>query len=165
LQSGLRMILVQEQHLEKTSLINFAKKVIRLARPYGAKVFISEHIELARELRADGVHLTSQSLLMLSAKPTDIMVAATCHQAEELKQAEALDLDFVLLSPLKSTLNQPEAEPLGWEVFSDMIRDVTLPVYAFGGITLTDLPVALSYGARGVAFQRGDKAKLEINLA
>jgi len=28
-------------------------------------------------------------------------------------------------------------------------------VYAHGGMTLTDLPVALSFGARGVAFQRG----------
>jgi thiamine monophosphate synthase len=28
-------------------------------------------------------------------------------------------------------------------------------VYALGGMTLPDLPVALSYGARGVALQRG----------
>lgn len=165
LQSGLRMILVQEQNLEKISLINFSKKVIRLARPYGAKVFISEDIELARELRADGVHLTSQSLLNLDAKPTDLMVAATCYQAKELKHAETLDLDFVLLSPLKTTQYNQEAAPLGWQTFSEMIRDVTLPVYALGGMSLTDLPVALSYGARGVAFQRGDKPRLEINLA
>jgi 8-oxo-dGTP diphosphatase len=66
-----------------------------------------------------------------------------------------LGLDFILLSPVKSTLSHPEADPLGWKNFSEMIVDITLPVYALGGMTLTDLPVALTYGARGIAFQRG----------
>ena len=83
------------------------------------------------------------------------MVAASCHNARELLHAEELALDFVLLSPVKSTLSHPEADPLGWQKFSEMIVDITLPVYALGGMTLTDFPVALTYGARGIAFQRG----------
>jgi 8-oxo-dGTP diphosphatase len=99
--------------------------------------------------------LPSQSLLMLKTKPAGLMVAASCHNARELAHAEVLALDFVLLSPVKSTLSHPEADPLGWQIFSQMIIDITLPVYALGGMALTDLPVALTYGARGIAFQRG----------
>ncbi len=152
---GLKMIQVREKHLSKAVFIDFAKKVIELAKLYGAKVFISEDIALARDLGADGVHLPSQPLLMLKTKPMGLMVAASCHNARELLHAEELALDFVLLSPVKSTLSHPEADPLGWQKFSEMIVDITLPVYALGGMTLTDFPVALTYGARGIAFQRG----------
>ena len=155
LKCGLQMIQVREKHLNKALFIEFAEKVIKLAKPYDAKVLMSEDIALARELGADGVHLPSQSLLMLKTKPAGLMVSASCHNARELAHAEALGLDFVLLSPVKSTLSHPEADSLGWQNFSEMIADITLPVYALGGMTLTDLPVALTYGARGVAFQRG----------
>ncbi len=155
LDAGLRMIQVREKHLSKTLFIDFAEKMIQLAKPYGANVFISEDIALARDLGADGVHLPSQSLLMLKTKPAGLMVAASCHNAKELAHAEDLVLDFLLLSPVKSTQSHPEAEPLGWQKFAEMIVDITLPVYALGGMVLTDLPVALTYGARGIAFQRG----------
>lgn len=153
LSDGLKMIQVRETNLNKTLLMSFAKKIIALANPFNAKVLISEDIALARGLAADGVHLPSQSLMMLKTKPSGLMVAASCHNKTELAHAEALEFDFVLLSPVKSTLTHPEAEPFGWQKFSEMIQDITLPVYALGGMTLTDLPVALSYGARGVAFQ------------
>jgi 8-oxo-dGTP diphosphatase len=155
LADGLKMIQVREINLNKSLFMSFAKKVIALAKPFNAKVLISEDISLARELSADGVHLPSQSLLMLKTKPSGLMVAASCNNKTELAHAEALALDFVLLFPVKSMLREPKMEPLGWQKFSEMTQEITLPVYALGGLTLTDLPVALSYGARGVAFQGG----------
>lgn len=152
LQNGLKMIQMREKNLDKAAFVDIAKKVIALAKPYGAKVLINEDIALARALGADGVHLLSDSLLMLKTKPAGLMVAANCHSKKELAHAELLALDFVLFSPVKSTLSHPEADPLGWQQFSEMIATITLPVYAHGGMTLTDLPVALSHGARGVAF-------------
>jgi 8-oxo-dGTP diphosphatase len=71
-----------------------------------------------------------------------------------------LDLDFVVLSPVKSTQSHPEIDALGWQAFADLAKKTTLPVYALGGMTLTDLPIALSYGARGIAYQRGISADM-----
>jgi 8-oxo-dGTP diphosphatase len=151
---GLRMIQVREKQLAKDAFMKFSAQVIALARPYGAKVLISEDIALARELGADGVHLPSQSLLVLKTKPADLMVAASTHNKMELAYAQALGLDFVVLSPVKSTMSHPEAEPLGWQRFAELAENVILPIYALGGMSLSDLPLALSYGARGIAFQR-----------
>ena len=82
------------------------------------------------------------------------MVAASTHSAIELAHAEALDLNFAVLSPVKSTLSHPEADPLGWQKFAALTENSTLPIYALGGMALSDLPLALAHGARGVAFQR-----------
>ncbi|MGB7816123.1 MAG: Nudix family hydrolase [Methylotenera sp.] len=152
---GLKLIQVREKHLSKDAFMKFAAQVITLAKPYGAKVLISEDIGLARELGAHGVHLPSRALLVLKTKPAGLVVAASCHNAMELAHAQKLDLDFVVLSPVKSTLSHPEAEPLGWQKFAEMSENMTLPIYALGGMALSDLPVALSYGARGIAIQRG----------
>jgi 8-oxo-dGTP diphosphatase len=157
---GLKLIQVREKQLTKEQFIAFAQQVIVLAEPYDAKVLISGDIALARDLGAHGVHLPSQSLLALKTKPAGMLVAASTHNKMELLYAQALDVDFVVLSPVKSTLSHPEAEPLGWKKFAELAQNVTLPVYALGGMALNDLPLAQSYGARGVAFQRGLTANL-----
>ena len=154
LQRGLRLIQVREKQLTKDQFITFSRQVIELARAYDAKVLISEDIALARKLGAHGVHLPSQSLLMLKTKPEGLLVAASCHNPIELRHAEHLNLDFVVLSPVKSTLSHLKADPLGWQKFAALTENSTLPIYALGGMALSDLPLALSHGARGVAFQR-----------
>ena len=154
LERGLRLIQVREKQLTKDQFMTFARQVIELARAYEAKVLISEDIGLARDLGADGVHLPSQSLLMLKTKPECLLVAASCHNPIELRHAEHLNLDFVVLSPVKSTLSHPEADPLSWQKFAALTENSALPIYALGGMALSDLPMALSHGARGVAFQR-----------
>jgi 8-oxo-dGTP diphosphatase len=160
LSRGLKLIQVREKQLSKEEFIAFAKQVIALAEPYHAKVLINGDIALARDLGAQGVHLPSQSLLALKNKPTGLLVAASTHNKMELAYAQALDIDFVVLSPVKSTFSHPEAEPLGWKKFAELTQNITLPVYALGGMALNDLPLAQSFGARGVAFQRG----LTINM-
>ena len=155
LNKGLKLVQIREKHLTKDAFISIATQIIALAKPYNATVLISQDIALARELGAHGVHLPSQSLLMLRTKPAGLMVAASCHNAAELTHAELLDLDFVVLSPVKSTQSHPEVDALGWQKFNALAQKTSLPVYALGGMTLSDLPMALSYGARGIAYQRG----------
>lgn len=152
---GLRLVQIREKHLTKDEFVSIATQIIALAKPYNATVLISQDIALARDLGAHGVHLPSQSLLMLRTKPEGLIVTASCHNEAELAHAEMLELDFVVLSPVKSTQSHPEVDALGWQTFADMAQKTTLPVYALGGMTLPDLPVALSYGARGIAYQRG----------
>ena len=155
LNKGLRLVQIREKHLTKEEFVRVSAQIIKLAKPYNATVLISQDIALARDLGAQGVHLPSQDLLMLKTKPAGLMVSASCHSEAELVHAEMLGLDFVVLSPVKSTQSHPEIDALGWKAFADMAQKTTLPVYALGGMTLTDLPIALSYGARGIAYQRG----------
>jgi 8-oxo-dGTP diphosphatase len=70
-------------------------------------------------------------------------------------QAQKLALDFVVLGPVLPTLSHPEAEPLGWEGFARLARDVSLPVYALGGLQPQDKIKAWQSGAHGIAMQRG----------
>ena len=112
---------------------------------------------LSRQLGADGVHLTGPQLMTLPERPDQEYgwCGASCHNVEELDQAEKLGLDFVVLGPVLPTLSHPGIKPLGWQKFAALIRHYPLPVYALGGLKLDDLVVAQELGAHGVAMMRG----------
>ncbi|MDE2389536.1 MAG: Nudix family hydrolase [Betaproteobacteria bacterium] len=157
LQNGLRLLQIREKHMTPDRLRDFIHQVLPLARTYQAKVLINGDTDLARETGADGVHFTSAQLLAMSSRPGPDagLCAASCHNAEELFTAEQLGLDFVVLGPVQTTLSHPGLMPMGWRRFATLIRDYPLPVYALGGLSAEDLPIAQEMGAHGIAMMRG----------
>ena len=152
---GLRMIQVREKQLSAVDLIKFTQQVIALAAPYGAKVLINSDCDTAKSFNLAGLHLSAHHLMSMQKKPEGIICGASCHNAQELAQAQQLDLDYVLLSPVKQTLSHQDAKPLGWQEFSRLITDCRLPVYALGGMHPIALHEARLHGAHGIAMQRG----------
>lgn len=154
LNQGLKLIQVRERQMVPEVLGAFASKVHALAKTHDARVLINADVLLATELGLDGVHLPSQDLMQLKIKPTNMLVAASCHNVDELMHAQALGLDLVTLSPVAQTLSHPDAAVLGWEVFASMVENMTIPIYALGGMGVNDLAQAQTAGARGIAMQR-----------
>lgn len=159
-QQGLKLLQVREKSMNKEQLKQFIDEIIKRTKPYQMKVLVNGDIELAHEVGADGVHLTASQLMDLAARPDVPWCAASCHNIEELYQAEQLGLDFVVLGPVLPTKSHPGTFELGWRKFSSMIREYPLPVYALGGMTQADLPFAVELGAHGIAMLR-DIWKLE----
>lgn len=155
LKQGLKLIQIREKQLARDALYRFAEKVVKLAQPYQARVLLNGNVGLARELGAHGVHLTSTQLMALQAKPEGLLCAASCHNEAELEQAQKLNLDFVVLGPVLPTQSHPGMETLGWERFSELAKNASLPVYALGGLQPQDLKRAWQAGAHGIAMQRG----------
>jgi len=83
------------------------------------------------------------------------LCGASCHSIEELRRAEALGVDFVVLGPVRATPSHPDAVPLGWERFREIAAGAAVPVYALGGIVPSDLEQGMSCGAHGIAMVRG----------
>jgi len=154
LTSGLKLLQIRERNLAPAALLDFSKNVISLAHQYGARVLINGDVELVKTAGADGLHLCSKALASIKTKPENMLVAASCHHAQDLALAAQLQLDFVLLSPVLPTLSHPEAATLGWQAFADLKRDYPLPVYALGGMTPQHLELAWRSGAHGIAMQR-----------
>jgi len=154
LSRGLKMIQVREKQLSAEALLQFARKVIAVAEPYSAKVFINSDLDLAQGLNAAGVHFSSKQLMALQSKPQGLLSGASCHNENELAQAARLGLDYVMLSPVQPTMSHPEASALGWECFAGLIEGYALPVFALGGMQTDDLHLARTHGAHGIALQR-----------
>jgi len=101
----------------------------------------------------DGVHLNSRQLMDLSERPVSpsVWLSASTHNADELHQAKVVGVDFASVSPVKPTTSHPESPPLGWTGFARLAAEVSMPVYALGGMSLADVPQAQRWGGQGVA--------------
>lgn len=153
---GLRLIQVRDKRLPDDDRRRFAEAVVALARRHPpARVLINDDADLARRVRADGVHLSSASLWRVGERPDCERVAASCHSAADLARAATLGVDFVVLGPVLATPSHPGGSGIGWGEFSRLAGDSSLPVYALGGLRPELLEIAWRHGAHGVALMRG----------
>jgi 8-oxo-dGTP diphosphatase len=155
LESGVRLIQVRERSMTADQLAQIARRVVVLARRYGARVLINGNLAVAQRVGADGVHLSAEQLMRLGAPPAIGFWAASCHDAAELARAAALGADFAALSQVLPTASHPGEPGMGWTGFAASVRDCPLPVYALGGMKPELLGTAMRHGAHGVALHSG----------
>ena len=151
LERGLRLVQIREPKLDPAQRSAFAHAATDMCRHYGARVLINGDPALAMACGADGVHLTNRQLSAAPARPDFPWVAASCHDATDLRRAADLGLDFAVLGPVKPTPTHPATEPLGWGSFAERLGMPRLPVFAIGGMSESDLEQAWRCGAHGVA--------------
>lgn len=154
LAGGLRLLQIREPRLSVERREAFAREATRLAQARGARVLVNGDLALARHLGADGVHLPCAQLMRLDTRPDLPLVAASCHNAPELARAAALELDFAVLGPLRETASHPGVAGLGWQCCAQLMENISLPVYALGGLRREDIEAAQAAGAHGIAALR-----------
>ena len=155
LEGGVRLIQVRERDMPPAQLATFARDVISVARPHGARVLVNGDIGIAREAGADGVHLQSDQLMRCPTRPDIEWLGASCHNREELLRAAELGADLAVLSPVLPTQSHPGAPTLGWVGFSQLCLDLPMPVYALGGMRTDMIHTAMTHSAHGVALLSG----------
>lgn len=140
------------EHPQRQGMIEQAVRTHRR----GVQWLLNRDIELARTLGV-GVHLGSEQLQSLQERPlpAEQLVAASCHDLEQLLHAQRLGCDFAVLGPVQATASHPDAVPLGWEAFATMRAQVSLPIYALGGMTPQHVIEARRHGGQGIAAIRG----------
>ena len=79
------------------------------------------------------------------------LIGISCHDQQQLDQANSIKADYALLSPVLPTQTHSEVRPLGWQKFSELVASSDIPVYALGGLSIESLPQARLHGAHGIA--------------
>lgn len=152
LEAGFRLIRLRPAHGERVdaSLID---ELASTTREFGARWLASGDLDECLDWPADGVHLTVRQLVGLHRRPVgaERLLAASCHDLEEVRMAADIEADFVTLSPVAATPGHPDAPPLGWSDFERVVRHSPVPVLALGGVEPDDWGRARAAGAFGVA--------------
>lgn len=152
LDAGLQRLQLRAPGLPDADWHPLVEKAVELAQSFGAEVLVNADVELAKRLQV-GVHLRAAQLATLNARPLParLAVAASCHDAAELAHAQRLGCDFAVLGHVAATPAHATAAPLGWDGFARLREAVSLPIYAIGGMQLTDVANARTHGAQGIA--------------
>ena len=154
LQAGIRLVQLRAKSLAESEYLQLAREAAALCHRHGARLLLNADAAMVAASGADGVHLSSGALRRCKARPLPAasgLVAASCHDADELAQASAIGADFALLSPVAATASHPDVEPLGWARFEALVEPLPFPVYALGGMGPENISTAWQHGAQGVA--------------
>jgi thiamine-phosphate diphosphorylase len=139
--NGVDTILVREKELTSAKLLALASRLRELTRKHRARLIIHTQADIAHAVNADGVHVASSDISTIPAirswlSNSDMSISASCHNAEELLQAEQAGADFAMLAPVFPTGSHPGAPSLGIKAFQTLAAQAGIPVVALGGITL-----------------------------
>lgn len=167
IKTGIKLIQLRTPGLIASDYVKLVHLAKILCESYHAQLILNPPIENIdfelTYLQNLGLHLTSRRLMLLTARPPEYkLVGASCHNLYELIHAETLALDYVVLSPVLVTATHPQAKPLGWNKFAQLIAEVNIPVYALGGMTAELIPIAKQHGACGIAAIRGLWPEFEL---
>jgi 8-oxo-dGTP diphosphatase len=152
LSRGFKMIQIRTKSLSAVGIeevLSFASPRCNAAR---ARLLLNSDVQNAFQMDIEGIHLTSKDLMVRKRRPRGYaLVAASCHNVDELLHAQKMNVDFVVLAPVMPTSTHPGTRHMGWTNFSEMVARVNIPVYALGGMCLHDVNNACVFGGQGVA--------------
>lgn len=152
-EDGVGLVQLRAKGLERDAYLVRAEKALALCREHEARLLLNGDPDLLNAVDADGIHLTSARLMELERRPIaeGKWLSASTHDRGQLEQAARIGCDFVTLSPLRTTPTHPDAAPLGWHDFQQLVETAGMPVFALGGMTRHDANHARAVGAQGIA--------------
>ena len=148
------IVQLRDKHLPYAERLWQADAMRALTADTPALLVINDDADMARQCRADGLHLSTGSLRQCTVRPDFHWVGASCHNADELALATQLGLDYVLLGSVLPTASHPGAPTLGWKHFARITAQTPIPVFALGGLGEAHRAQALASGAHGLAMMR-----------
>ena len=158
LAAGCELLQLRASHLAEAEYKTLARRLQALCAGR-AQLMLKGDLAWQAEFADAGWHLTAQQLRELAGQQRPLtqgrLLAASCHDAAELKMAAELQVDFVTLSPILPTQTHPGAPALGWDAAEDLLLEFNAPVFLLGGLTEQDTEQARRIGGQGVAGIRG----------
>ncbi len=153
LEKQISLIQLRAYQLDEREYCYCAEKALNLCERYAAKLLVNATPEIALSVGASGVHLNSQRLSTLSERPLakNLYVSASCHTLHEILQANAIEIDFAVVSAVRPTQSHPTVKSLGWQQFFQFSEQANFPVFALGGMQMSDIPWAWAHGGQGIA--------------
>ncbi len=146
------------QYRNKSYDDSFLGEVIQIrdfCRQKGVGLVINDHIDLAVQVEADGVHLgqsdASPALARQQLGPAAI-VGTSVSDLGELAATDLAPCDYMGTGPVFATGTKTDAKAVkGLTGFQEIVKKAPVPVVAIGGITAENARACFEHGAAGVA--------------
>jgi len=152
LKAGVKFIQFREKAMSTKRMFEIAKKIRKLTYDYSATFIVNDRVDLALAVEADGVHIGQDDLPLEVVRDIfDGIVGISTHNVEEAKEAEPF-ADYISAGPVFRTTTKRDAkEPIGVEGVKAIVKAVSKPVVAIGGINKYNIAEVLKTGVSGVA--------------
>lgn len=139
-------------------VMRMAEKVLPITRTAGVPLVINDHLDVAKQLGAEFVHLGQEDFFdtgffhrsQLSPLNSELKLGLSSHAPEQAQRAIAAGADYIAIGPVFATGTKPGRAPVTLDYVRWAKANITIPWFAIGGITLDTLDEVLASGAKGI---------------
>ena len=160
LEGGCRWIQLRMKDAPPEEVEQVAIRLKSFCKAHGAILILDDHVELAKKLEVDGVHLGKKDMPIDEARRLlgeAFIIGGTANTFEDVKAQVAAGADYLGIGPFRFTTTKKNLSPLlGLEGYASLLKQmeetgIRIPVVAIGGITYDDIPGIMQTGVNGIA--------------
>ena len=160
LEGGCRWIQLRMKNVAAEHIYPIAQRTQKMCKEYGATFIIDDHVEIAKQIQADGVHLGKLDMPIGEARSilgNDFIIGGTANTFEDVKAHYEAGADYIGCGPFRYTTTKTNLSPLlgldGYRRIISQMKEagIDIPLVAIGGITKGDIPSLLETGVTGIA--------------
>lgn len=154
LKGGITCLQLREKNMPDDEFLNEAIKLKQLCRRYSVPLIINDNIYVAKECKADGIHVGQSDMVASDVRKilgNDIILGVSAQTVEQAVLARQMGADYLGVGAVFSTSTKPDADSVSLKTLKDICNSVSIPVVAIGGITEGNLSQLKGSGICGVA--------------
>ena len=154
---GATLVQLRLKNVPINQVLAVAKKVRKVTAHYKTKLIINDYYEIAKEVKADGVHLGKTDSCPTIARKHLYdwqIIGGTANTLEDCQLLIGKEVDYIGLGPLRFTTTKMNLSPVlglkGYRIITESLKTKT-PIIGIGGITLDNVSDLLQTGIYGIA--------------
>lgn len=156
--AGVRMLQVRDKRLGTPALVDRVRRAVAIARRHAAGppalVIVNDRVDVAAAVGAAGAHVGVEDLPLPLARRVlgpDALLGGTAHDVAEARAAAAAGADYLGIGPCFPSATKHFGTFAAPDFLRAAVREVALPAFAIGGVTLERLDTLRGLGVRRVA--------------
>lgn len=150
--------------------VKTAKKMSDYAKTHGLTFIVNDYPDIVLKVRADGVHLGGEDARKLGKSAIrklskGMIIGISASNLRGALTAQALGADYIGFGPVFSTPIKPGVKPLSVKTLKKVMKRVTIPVVAIGGINKANIGQVFASGCGRAAVIRAVSGAKNIRKA
>ncbi len=154
IQGGVTFVQLREKNLDEESFLNEALEIQKLCRKHNIPFVINDHVEIARKIDADGVHVGQSDMKAGNVRAIlgeGKILGVSAQTVEQALLAEKEGADYLGVGAVFPTGSKADAEDVSLDTLKEICRAVSIPVVAIGGIGAGNVSKLENSGISGIA--------------
>lgn len=154
LDGGVTCLQLREKELPDAEFLTEAFEIGALCKKYRVPFIINDNVDIAVKCKADGIHVGQSDMLAsdVRKKIGDSMILGVSAQTvEQAVLAERMGADYLGVGAVFSTSTKLDADNVSLATLKEIVKSVSIPVVAIGGICEDNIPQLKGTGICGAA--------------
>lgn len=136
-------------------MIEICREMKRICEDADVTFIVNDRVDVAIASGADGVHLGQDDFPIPLARKLlgeNRIIGGSAVTLEEARNCIAEGADYIGFGPVYPTTSKDDAGPVtGIALLEEVVKTVSVPIIAIGGVTVENTPEVIRAGAQGIA--------------